>query len=124
MITNVTAHDFHHTKVSRYGGYILYWQLYRQLWGQARIAFKICSASEYAATIFLMILKTPWWLVIKPLGVLFSKKTISKGFARSENDVITHFEGEKFIVMRFLAIPFLAWGSTDFSDEEMKKHAR
>ena len=130
--TKTTA--FTHTNKQSYGGYITYFKLYCQLW-QTLLSNKIDIGlphkimSPYQLTIskiglgIAFILKAPWWLIIKPLGAMFHKVTISEGKVTVEDGKVVCFDGEKHITMHFLGVPIWYKTSKKFTDEEINDKA-
>lgn len=55
-----------------YGGYVMYWKLTAQLYGQAKSFWSNFSFKEKSLLVLSFIVKTPWWTLIKPLGQFFS----------------------------------------------------
>ena len=76
--------------------------MYANIFLTSSISLKMWNTYESMTMIFHITLKTPWWLFIKPFGWFFSKKTISKGVIQSQGAMITKFEGEKFVTLKFL----------------------
>jgi len=118
---------FKHTNRVGYGGYITYLKLYAQLWtmlitgnGLTMEGPKMILPLLKVMLGITLILKTPWWLLIKPLGCLFSKLIISEGVYKLDDSetVLLSFEGEKFTTYKFLGCPYWAWNSSKFSEEE------
>lgn len=67
-------------------GYAVYWKLTFQLWKMFFQASKKVSILQFISELFVMILKTPFWLFMKPAFQVFSVKTKMKGSCTWEND--------------------------------------
>lgn len=62
------------------GNYVLYFKLFIQLCEMLKKEeFKQFSLGYKIKTYLMIIFKTPWWLLIKPLGCLFTIKRIYQG---------------------------------------------
>ncbi|MFA7219762.1 MAG: hypothetical protein WC119_04590 [Synergistaceae bacterium] len=120
---------FKNTHTQRYGGYVAYWKLCAKLW---KMPFdenlEIKGVTEHLrfakfCLVLHLLLKSPWWLFIKPLGCMFSVRTKSEGSVTTDSSNILKFNGEKFIVYKFLGMPFFARISHKFSDKEKRERA-
>lgn len=134
MTLTVNNKTIDKTSTQYFGGYKAYFQLYFQLW---RMYFKnktIFTKWQRFHTIVVMIVKTPWWLLIKPLGSVFSVKTHLRGTYLTENDVLIEFSEKFFTTVWFLRIiPFFCFWShkgqekvkgTDYQWVEKTIHGR
>ena len=108
----------------------MYGKLYVQLWTMLITGEGMTYEGNPAllgAMKFLLgivfILKTPWWLIIKPLGCMFSKLIVSEGLVVAVGDTVVEFDAEKDITYKFLGIPYWFWKSTKFSEDEKLERA-
>ena len=102
-----------HTNTTRYGGYITYWKLMVQM-------FTMCKSLptyERYHTYVTMLIKSPWYLLIKPLGCLFKTKTIKAGEIQLWNNRLKTHSVKKRVIMYFMCIPFLAYNSKITEEE-------
>lgn len=113
--------EFQHLLNKRYGGLFTYLKLYKMIWNQiftVPLGFRnklICILS--------VLLKTPWWLLIKPFGCLFSKTVKSKGMVKITGDEIVYFDGTKEVLLKLIGIPIAYWTSTKFPIAEQMERA-
>jgi hypothetical protein len=113
------AIKFDHTHTLKYGGYKIYLGLYFRLWTML-IKVKVNSPMVKFMNGIMLIVLTPWYILVKPLGCMFGKVTVSKGICKINDDetILLSFDAEKFVTHKFLGIPFVAYCSTKFSEEE------
>lgn len=128
MIRNVQVSqqntNFDYSLKNSNGGYLTYWKLTRQLLGQMSDAQNMLpfSFTQKAKMWTAVILKMPWWCLVKPLGWCFSSHTkwTGKYSMVAYNGVINKEEFTnqyKFKTFYFLSIPFFAtWGTFNKSD--------
>ena len=114
-----------HTYKSYYGGHIMYFKLYSKVLRETLRALKVTYKIKGAFAVlslglycfFEFLLKTPWWLIIKPFGKGFHKCTRYKASC-----ILKYYEGElvdfsdlgskktvKIFFLRFL--PIFIWKS-------------
>ena len=98
-----------YTSQMRNGGYVLYWKLYFQLWHKFLTINLSIWQKIYGA--FLLIIKTPWWLFIKPLGIIFSTKIHYTGYHQQADSGIFDLNIIKTSHFYILGIPYF-WYST------------
>lgn len=110
-------HKFTHTHRQFHGGFIMYIQLIAQLFGQLREAKKTMvgmiddNSGKIVTKVMLnwlgilMVLKTPYWLFIKPLLCLFHTKTFYEGtYQEWDNGIIDKVDIDKKGVVYFLRV--------------------
>lgn len=120
---------FRNSHLQRHGGYIAYWKLCGKLWGMLFDKnLEIKGVTEHLrfskfCLAFHLLLKSPWWLFLKPLGYMFSTRTKSEGNVTTDGSNIIKFSGKKIIVYKFLGVPFFARISHKFSDKEKRERA-
>tara|TARA_R110000824_G_scaffold12226_6_gene53550 strand:- start:14524 stop:14925 length:402 start_codon:yes stop_codon:yes gene_type:complete len=121
---------FEHTNTIHRGGYSSYWKLYVLLCAQLKATLKASAdlgvpKTDQILLILLFVLKTPWWLFIKPLGFLLSTKVYAEGTSSvdKQNNTLISFEAKKEIMHKFLGIPVIWYFSEKFSEEEMLDHS-
>lgn len=109
MVTReVSRHSIKKIHISRNGGYVAYFKLYPTLWRMLYNA-PLISKPKKIGIGFLLILQTPWWLILKPLGVLFSTKSLITGTYERVNGQFSKMDLEKTLTLRFLGIPVGFW---------------
>jgi len=113
--------SIHRTHIQTYGGFRDYWKLYPTLLKQLGAINKITPNSWLKVGLNLIFsLKTPWWLILKPLGVtFFSVKTISKGqYIRETTTGSAYYKDSTSILLnnmvesktfRFFGVPFFGF---------------
>jgi hypothetical protein len=69
-----------------------------------------------------IIVKTPWWLGIKPLGCLFKKKVFKTGPYLKIDGVIVENNIKKLTYWYFLGIPFIVYAGHVSNEELMEKN--
>lgn len=96
-----------------YGGWILYWKLIRQLYGQIPQLWNLVGTMQegkkvtHLLVIMLvmsMIIKTPWWAFIKPLGYFFHTQTKYEGTHKEIGNRVKDINYTKKGVVYFLRI--------------------
>lgn len=112
--------NINHTHTQNNAGYFAYWQLTFQLWGMFIQSFKMISKVQFLFGLFVIALKTPFWLFIKPAFQVFSVKTRMKGSCTWQNDKIVKNSIRKSKYIRFIGIPFL-WYPSSITNEEWEK---
>lgn len=103
--------QFKQTHHNRNGNYFGYWKLVPQLYQQARALSPYCSTSRKIVLWAVLLLKTPWWLFIKPLACLFSTSKEMQGLFEfkqyGENKPQYKFSHIKVnSTFRFLSMPY------------------
>lgn len=97
-----------HVYRNREGGFLLYFKLYMELWSQLGVIKNSIPFWQLLWFVVIMIIKTPWWLIIKPLGCVFSTVTRFNGEFTIENGKIW-FENstvKKTKIWKIVGIPF------------------
>jgi len=117
MIETLNRNKVENTSVRKYGGYLIYWKLYFQLWQLS--AVKVFTPWQRFQTIVIILIKTPWWLAIKPLGCLFSTKTRLRGSYERMDGVLAYAKEETTVVWRFIGIPFFMYWYSRTSGKKM-----
>lgn len=72
MLQEISHRCVYRTHYQNYGGVVTYFKLYLGFWQ----TFKNFSGAKKILLIFVAIVTTPYWLLIKPLGCLWSIKTV------------------------------------------------
>lgn len=94
MLQSVTRREKYseikNRSTSNYGGYKMYFKLYREIIQQAKQHRKILNTKQQLQMFLIFLFKTPWWLVVKPLGQFFSVLTIIEGKYNVINGVFTN----------------------------------
>lgn len=111
--TTQTTHAVNNTKTNLNGGYIAYWKLYGQLLKQIK-AFPYPSASAKRKMWMGFILKTLWWIAIKPLGQFFSTKKFITGRYMDINGKMKNIDLVCKTQYRIFSIPVFSTVSTNF----------
>lgn len=116
-VTEVTR-NVNYSRLNNNGGFIAYWKITFQLWGMALNILNLIKLfspwkSVYMIpwTLFVLALKTPWFLFLKPLGKIYSFKTTWVGSYRTRNDVIITSDVKKHISHKLFGITFLKYPS-------------
>ena len=110
-----------HTKTGRGGGYILYWTLVRQLWHMMLNASDGFTTWQKIQMYGIAIAKTPWWLVLKPLGACLTVVRYYEGMYTLEDGLIAQNSVQKTTTWKLLGIlPILTWKSW-VTAEELRK---
>jgi hypothetical protein len=104
---SVTSKRVHNVHTNRNGGFLAYFKLTIQIWKQFFGIRQFASKSQQFGIFFLMSIKTPYWIFIKPLFIVFSTKSVIKGeFQLSNGRLSPQHSMEKSVTYRFLNIPF------------------
>lgn len=117
MITRkVINRRIRHVHTNKNGGFVCYAKLTAQLWFQLfslRSQYSQMGLNQpYYLLILLMLLKTPYWLFIKPLFFVFSKRTTYQGdYTLEDGDLNKHHSVKKTVVYFLLGIPFFIYKS-------------
>lgn len=112
-VTDVTRNiNYNQNKTN--GGFVAYWKATFQMWWMALNILNLIKVfSPWKAiymipwTFIVMLVKTPWWLFIKPIGKIYSSKTTWVGAYQTRNDVLIKSTVKKHITHKLLGIPFL-----------------
>lgn len=108
--------EIKHTLNQRFGGYITYWKLYFQFFIFI-FSQKIYRFGDKLILTFIMILKFPWYLFIKPLGSLFSVK-------KQYHIIIKFnkiFKSDKSVIFKFIGIPLFKYSTKKINDKDKDK---
>ena len=99
---STTKSTIKNTHRYRNGGFFTYLKLTFQLWGQA---FAMPSEGKYKLYI-IMLLKTPYWLLIKPWLCFFSSVVVYKGSYTSTNNIVDSKKHTliKSIIFRYISL--------------------
>lgn len=118
MITRkVINRRIRHVHINKNGGFICYAKLTAQLWFQlfslgSQYSQMGLNEPKYYLLVLLILLKTPYWLFIKPLFFVFSKRTTYQGDYTLEDGVLRkHHSVNKTVVHFLLGIPFFMYKS-------------
>jgi hypothetical protein len=118
MLTRtLTNRRIHHIHTNRNGGFICYAKLTVQLWSQlfslnSQLKEIGINRWKYCFLIFLSLLKTPYWLFIKPLFFIFSKRTTYQGnYTIEDGDLNKNHSVKKTVVYFCFGIPFFMYKS-------------
>lgn len=116
-VTDVTR-NINYNQNSTNGGFIAYWKVTFQMWVMALNIFNLIKVFSPWKSIYMipwtfvvMLVKTPWWLFIKPLGIIYSSKRTWVGSYQTRNNVIVKSSVKKHITHKLFGIPFLKYSS-------------
>lgn len=107
------------------GTFIQYFKLYFQLL-KMTTQLKELSAGQKFKSYSLIILKTPWWLLIKPIGMFFTIKTVYQGnfYCQFRNNKLSKTQFSNFNktcnLFLFKKIPILYWKTSSLSQKDQK----
>lgn len=108
-----------HTHDQRFGGYPDYWKLYFQLWGKIfDIPWETPWKMARVHSIIAVILKTPWWLLLKPLGCLFKRRTVKDGEHVKVDGVLWSWDIQKRVTWFLVGIP-VVWYRSKMTEKEL-----
>lgn len=77
--SSIIQKDINYTSTFRNGGFVMYLKLYYNLIPLYRQGVGHLSLPKRIFAWLMFVFKTPWWLFIKPLGVLYKRKRILRG---------------------------------------------
>lgn len=105
--------EIKHKSNQYYGGHITYIKLYFQLIALQVTAIKTLSLKQSFEMWFIFILKTPWWLVIKPFGCMYSYTQTLKGdfyyfvdpYTETKTIDEKRFRVKKYVTHKLFRIP-------------------
>lgn len=124
---NYSSTQIKHTFNSYNGGYIAYFKLLfignHSLFLQYSMIWSSLSFGQKIGLILNTSLKLPWWLFIKPIGKVFSKKTFYKGNYSQYSNVI-EYNIRKNITWKIIGIPYFFWTSKTLSNEDIERIAK
>ena len=107
MIVKVKRVQINHTHIARNGGLFAYLALWGNMWLMLYQA--PLSRGEKAKLGLMHLLKTPYYWLIKPWGVLFSIKTNFKGTYTLENEQRVKDNVIKTKFFRCMFVPLFRW---------------
>jgi hypothetical protein len=104
---HVVRREISHVRKLYNGGHITYIKLYFKLFKMQKVALSVFPWYQKMWEWFTFALKTPWWIIIKPFGVVYSKKVTYKGefVVINDNLDLDTFDVKKSIVHRLFYIP-------------------
>jgi hypothetical protein len=119
ILSEQTRTKILHTHDQRFGGYPTYWKIYFKLWGKIfdipwETPWKMARVHSIVGTI----LKTPWWLLIKPLGCLFKQRTVRDGEHLKLDGKLTSWDIRKTITWFLVGIPVM-WYRSKMTEKEL-----
>lgn len=116
MIRTVThlTRNINYTRTNRTLGFIAHWKLVFSLWGMALNVLSLFRTFSPLKSIYMipwtyivLIIKTPWWMFIKPFGKIYSRKTTWIGTYEQRNKTIVNSDVRKNVTHKLFGIPFL-----------------
>jgi hypothetical protein len=119
---NVTQNCFEINNIyrSKNGGFITYLFLYFKLWKMLLCDSQVFGFWHKIWISIVILCKTPYFLIIKPLGYFFSSKTTLKGEYILTNGELSSTEVKKTYCMKFLFIPIFYYSGKP-NNEDWKK---
>jgi hypothetical protein len=97
--------NINHVYYSKNGGLITYLFLYFNLWKMLICDSQIFGFWQKVWIGFVILLKTPYFLLIKPIGYFFSSKIRLKGEYKLINGELNSTSVKKTYCLKFLFIP-------------------
>lgn len=108
------THDINSQRINYNAGFIAYWKATFSLWLMVLNILNLIKTFTPWRSIYMipwtfvvMLVKTPWFLFIKPLGQIYSRKTTWVGRFRERGDVILDSTIKKHIAHKLFGITFL-----------------
>ncbi len=80
-----TNKKVNYVDTQNFGGFICYIKLTFSFWKLIFKQYKNYTKFQFSKIIFITFFKSFWWIFIKPIGQIFSYKTIIKGQFKSIN---------------------------------------
>lgn len=110
--------DLNNTHDQYPGGYLLYWYLYKKLWIMSRLMPWLVKLN--------VLIKFPWFCIIKPLGWLYHTRLAYKGVVqmRYVEGVLVSRKNvslKKNTTYYLCRIPFWMWGSDQLTNADWKR---
>lgn len=112
--------NINNSHTQKNAGYIVYWKLTFKLWKMFFQSARKISFIQFVYRLFVMLFKTPFWLLIKPAFQVFSVKTKMQGSCTWQNDKLIKNSIKKSKYIRIIGIPFL-WYPSAITNEEWQK---
>lgn len=121
MIRTVThlTRNINYTRTNQTLGFIAQWKLVFSLWLMALNVLSLFRTFSPLKSIYMipwtyivLIVKTPWWMFIKPFGKIYSRKTTWVGTYEQRNKTIVSSDVRKHVTHKLLGIPFLKYPSS------------
>ena len=114
MINTITIKrsriELENRHTQKFGGYITYWVLFFRLLKMTFGENSFLSKWQKTYSAFEFLIKSPWWLIIKPLRSLFSVKKFYKGFYELDNGGLERHNISRTTTIKFLFLPiFFYW---------------
>jgi hypothetical protein len=110
------TYDINHKLLNTNAGFIAYWKVTFTLWrtvlnilGLIKMFSPWKSIYMIPWTFVVMIIKTPWFLFIKPFGQIYSRKTTWVGRFRERDGVILDSTVKKRVSHKLFGITFLKY---------------
>lgn len=119
---------FNNTHNQNFGGYVMYFRLL--FLGETSMINQIsrildCLSFKLKVELFLQLAyQIPYWLLIKPMGALFSFKYVYAGSYTFNDDYNKFFyDADKKIIFKFLGIPYFVWYSSNLNKIDIDRIA-
>ena len=112
------------TKNNSYGGFITYWKLYFKFLKLTKQSWKLLNFFQKIEMITEVTIKTPYWLLIKPLGWMFSTKTTYQAdlTQKQADETIIDFKIHSYYktkTYKVMSIPFFYYWSYNPSKNDI-----
>jgi len=110
------------------GGFIAYFFLTLSLWKASLNIFTLLQHFKPSQAWYripwlwlVMAIKTPWWILIKPFGCVYSHTVYLKGRCILINGDLTEYDFKKRVTHKLLGIPFFFHPSSKLTAKDWEK---
>ena len=112
----ITITTFNYTHIQSFAGFFTYWKLFFKLIHQISMNSLFSKTEKSLLLLNLILLKSIWYLFIKPFGFIFSYK---KEYIGKKN--FNSVEGKKEVTgYLFKIIPFFFYRAKRFSKKDLE----